>query len=47
MIKIRTRLTLYVMLATGIAAAVGWFMREQTLWSGAFLLGQRLNSCNV
>jgi two-component system nitrogen regulation sensor histidine kinase NtrY len=37
LIKIRTRLTLYVVLATTIAAAVGWCMHEHPLWSGAFL----------
>ncbi len=37
MIKIRTRLTLYVLLATAIAAAVGWFMHGHPLWSGVLL----------
>jgi two-component system nitrogen regulation sensor histidine kinase NtrY len=37
MIKIRTRLTLYVILATAIAATVGWFMRGHPMLSGAFL----------
>jgi two-component system nitrogen regulation sensor histidine kinase NtrY len=36
-IKIRTRLTFYVLLATTIAGAVGWCMRGRPLWSGAFL----------
>jgi len=37
MIKIRTRLTLYVLLATAIAGAIGWFMRGHPLLSGTVL----------
>jgi two-component system nitrogen regulation sensor histidine kinase NtrY len=36
-IKIRTRLSMYVVLATAIAAGVGWCMHEHPLWSAAFL----------
>src|SRR5215472_13600311 len=39
MIKIRTRLTLMIVLATAAAAVVGWLLGRRPLLSGAFVGG--------